>query len=228
MKNNWTKSELISLIRQIAGNQRRTGKGGDGLQIKASDISGFSSGSGLNGFQIFTSSGTFTASTGFTNFFIQAVGAGLSASGIGSGSTGATDGGASATYCESLITLTSGSSISVTIGSTGGADTSFGSLLVAPGAGSATSPVGTFQIAGQAGGINAFGSASNSIATSGTGGSTPLGFGGNAVSGTSSTNINGLNATGYGAGGSGCVKHNAGGAAATGGSFSPGLVKISW
>jgi len=180
---------------------------------------------GLNGYQVITSSGTFTVPTGFTEFMIQAVGGGSSGGAVGGFSIGAGNGGGAGTYCQSLVNLISGiSSVSVTIGSASGGDTSFGTSVVAPGSGSATSAVGTLQVLGEVGGNGIF---ISSLVVGGKGGSSLLGFGGISPVVTSGK-ASGLNGAGYGSGGSGAARLNEDGISAPGGTGTAGVVIISW
>ena len=187
-------------------------------------INSVGSGGGLNGYQVITSSGTFTVPTGFTEFMIQAVGGGSSGGGVGGYSTGAGNGGGAGTYCQSLVNLSGISSVSVTIGSASGGDTSFGTSVVAPGSGSSTSAVGTLQILGEVGGNGIF---ITSLAVGGKGGSSLLGFGGISPVVTSGK-ASGLNSAGYGSGGSGAARLTEDGIGAPGGTGTAGVVIISW
>ena len=176
---------------------------------------------GLNGFQIYTANDTFNVPGGFTNFMVQALGGG--ANGAGLSGNGQASGGSAGTYCESFVTLNAGASITVTIGAAGGNDTSFGTYVVAPGGGSATSAVGTLQIPGQTGDG---GQILGSIVMSGKGGSSILGWGGTAVFAGSGAKNNGISGQGYGSGGSGSASQI--GSSSTGGAGTGGIIIISW
>lgn len=182
---------------------------------------------GVNGFQVFTTSGTFTVPTGFTKFIVRAVGGGKNATqSVSTSSTGASGNGAD--YAESLVTLTV-ATVTVTIGANGstGGDTTFGSYLLAKGAGSASTNIGSVIVSGEPAG-NGFATGSGTF--SGKGGNSMFGYGGTGVFGSNGTanGTAGNNAVGYGAGGSG----NANGSGVTNfgsaGTGTSGLLLISW
>jgi hypothetical protein len=149
-------------------------------------------------------------------------------------------GGIGAYYCKiSNFSATSGNSVPIAIGSNLGTDTKFNtSSLVAPGGGSATTPVGTVQNAGGAGGVdnaanlnggggggaggpNGVGAAGQNTSSGITGGTGDSGHGG-----TGGTNANGSNGTefdashGSGGGGSGATAGT--GSAWNGGNYGAG------
>ena len=210
-----------------------THNGVDNLQIPYKNLIGTpstsTSTSGLNGYQTFTAGGTFTVPTGFTNFNVTVVGGGQG------GTTRGNGGGQAGDYCQSLINLSGVSTVTVTIGSGGGAsavnggDSSFGSYVVAKGGGSGTTSVGSLIIVGQAGGngIQTANSGSTAYVISGAGGSSPFGAGGIINVGVGAgTNAGGGNATGYGGGGGNGISSNSSGG--TGGTGTGGLVLIYW
>lgn len=190
--------------------------------------------------QKFTSSGTYTPSTGMVYAVIDAVGGGGGAPGGSAGSNYASGGGAGA-YVRSLVTAANvGASQVVTIGAAGtastgntaagnGGNTSVGTLAVAGGGtagtqssssitypgglgGTATTPANGVGVNGQNGGAG-----QSNGALTGFGGSGPFGAGGYGVtSGTA-----GVAGSGFGAGGSGANSTNLGGAG------SPGFVLIT-
>ena len=209
-----------------------THNGIDNLPIPYANLAGLPilSIGGLNGYQIFTSSGTFVVPSGFTNFLVTAIGSGQGGGSITSPSTGAGSGGLSGVYCQSLVSPTG--SVTVTIGSAGvhdanGGDVSFGSLVVAPGGGSSTLAVGILIIVAQSGSNTFFSTSGTIFGISGSGGNTPLGIGGASVYGKASSSQAGLIGNGYGSGGGGALEFNAG-TTVLGGSGTKGIVLITW
>lgn len=157
--------------------------------------------------QIFTSSNTYTPTSGMLYALIIALGGGQGGGDYNGTSPGS--GGDAASMAWKIVSAADiGVSKSVTIGSAGahaanGGDTSVGSLCVAPGGGSSTTAVGDIIGQGETGSINYLSGSSN-IKTSGRGGSSLFGAGGaeKAASGTGNA------ASGYGAGGGGSGNSN--------------------
>lgn len=190
--------------------------------------------------QTFTSSGTYTPTTGMAYAVVEMVGGG----GKGGASYAGGGGGAGA-YIKALLTAAQiGSSQSVTIGAassgSGGGTTSVGSLLSCTGGadgatggpnqnaggagGSPTTTTGTAVVTmtGQNGGYGNRGNA-DQFDLGGLGGSNPMGMGGAQIMQSSSSTINGNSGTGYGSGGSGGVGTGSG----TGGPATAGYVAIT-
>jgi hypothetical protein len=108
--------------------------------------SGSGSGSGFTNMQVFESNGTFTVPAGISKIMVEGWGggqAGNNSISVGSGGT----------YCKSILMVTPNSNYSITVGNAGtptnigvpgnqGGDTYFGSLLIANGGGSTTTPIG--------------------------------------------------------------------------------------
>lgn len=190
---------------------------GSGLSMSGTTMS-VSTSSGINTItrQVFTSSGTYTPSSGLVYAEIEVVGGGGAGSDAGGGSHNGGGGGAGG-YARKLVpAATIGASKSVTIGSGGlnssasnGGTTSVGSIISATGGStSASTPVGGQGGSGSGGDINirggSGGNGSGTTSSNGAGG--PGGnsyFGGGGYS-TSSTGTNGqTNSGGGGSGGTG-------------------------
>lgn len=202
--------------------------------------------------QTFTSSGTYTPTTGMSYCIIEGVGGGgpgVGVSGIG-GQVQTGSGGGAACYVRSLFTAASiGSSQNIIIGSAGlgnsgvgvpGTATTVGSIFSAGGG-----PVGTSFGAitntyypstigsniGSATGIGTIiipgGSAAGQVTLAQFVSASPSGTGGNSYfgAGGAGTIAGNNNAVGYGAGGSGGA--NNGGGATAGGQGGPGFVIIT-
>lgn len=184
--------------------------------------------------QTFTSSGTYTPSTGMLYCEVEMAGGGGGGAGGGNNEGG---GGSAAAYCKALLTATTvGASQTVTIGAAGaggisgsnngtaGTATSFGAILTANGGGKGNATSGVASDAGgtaTGGDVNITGQrGGQGLATiaSGAGGSCPLGFGGPSLSGNNA----GLTGTGFGSGGSGGIS----GGSVTGGGGGAGIMYI--
>ena len=216
-----------------------THNGVDNLQIPYSNITSVprTTGGGLNGYQVFTASGTFTVPTGFTNFLVQMVGGG--ASGHYTGGEGGLAGGNAGDFCSKLCNLSGTSTVTVTIGSGGsattaysnGGDTTFGSIFTAKGGGSSTTSTGDLVVTGGTGG-NGFqwsNSGGYSSYQSGCGGNSYFGGGGaSASSFVGGSPANGGSGTAYGSGGAGnACGHLVAGSSNVGAGVS-GVTIISW
>lgn len=209
--------------------------------------------------QKFTSSGTYTPSTGMVFCIIECLGGGGGGGGANNDSGSASQayggggGGAGGYSRKYAIAADVGASKGVTIGANGiggfasnvgtaGGDTSVGSPAICVGKGGSGGSYGSLSSYpyGGSGGVAGTGDVTPAGASgisgtysqtttfsgaSGTGGSSPFGGGGRGifVNGNVQT---GLNATGYGSGGSGCSTHGVtnGG---SGGAGTPGLVIIT-
>lgn len=192
------------------------------------------------GWQVFTSSGTFTVPSGVTRLFVEVVGGGGNggAATFDYGDTGAGAGGGG--YAAELLTgLTPGSNVSVSVGAAGGTS-SFGAYLSASG-GSNGAPSG--DGGGGAGGVGSgghinvrggAGTAGNAITSStddtdilesGTGGASVYGGGG---AGRHKGDGGGTGRSGgqYGGGGGGAL--TLGSTDYNGGSGAPGVVTVRW
>lgn len=205
--------------------------------------------------QKFTSSGTYTPSTGMLFCIIEAIGGGAA----GGGSSGAASqvfgggGGGSGGYSRKYATAADiGASKTVTIGAGGsgvsngsggaGGDTSLGVLCVGKGgSGGGTSNPSTIPQPGAGGvagtgdvappgcpGGGGFWNTTNStiVGPTGAGGQSVFGGAGAGNNPTSSTSANGTNAGGYGSGGSGAWSFSSATSAA-GGSGSAGIVVVT-
>lgn len=204
--------------------------------------------------QVFTSSGTYTPTTGMKYCDIVCVGGG--GGGGGTANTGASTyaagagGGGGGTSYKLSSAATIGASQTVTIGAAGtagtsgnnaggnGGDTSVGSICIGKGGSGGAGNTGSGSSTGGAGGIagtgdsstpgqpggNTVSSPASVIQAYGWGGASSMGFGGNAVTGGSPTTGNA--GQNYGGGGSGGGSFNAAGAAA-GGAGAAGLVIIT-
>ena len=204
--------------------------------------------------QTFSSSGTYTPTTGMVYCVIECWGGGGGGAGLtGNGSISyASGGGGAGGYSRKTVTkATVGSSQTVTIGALGaggsgnangsaGGTTSVGSICIANGGsgggysasyvglGGAGGTAGTGDIAapGMNGGTTGNSGATTPVNISGFGGSTLVGQGGAGVGIISAGTINGNSGTGYGAGGSGgAATGNSG--SVTGGSGTAGYVIIT-
>lgn len=202
----------------------------------------------------FTSTGTYTPSSGMTKCVIECWGAG--GGGGASSSTSYGRGGGAGGYSQSLATAASiGSSQTVTIGTggigvitsagTNGGNTSVGTLCVANGGqggqqtsiagansaangGSTTGAVGNIlTLQGAFGGIPsiAFSGSGSWYLTSGAGGFTTVGSCKTIFTDSTGIGYNGSNAIGYGAGGGGTAFVQ--GTGLTGGNGAGGLVRIT-
>ena len=205
--------------------------------------------------QKFTSSGTYTPSTGMVYAIVECWGAGgggAGAAGVGTGSYGTGGGGAGSYSRKNLTSATIGASQTITIGAAGsggsgnvsgsaGGQTSFGSLCVAnggSGGGASTGFAANGGVGGTAGtgditglGANGNPASGSNNATSpgmgGNGGSTLVGGGGIGSLATGSTLTAGGNATGYGAGGGGASDISVSSGSVFGGNGSPGIVIVT-
>ena len=188
---------------------------------------------GLNGFQVFTASGTFTKPAGFTKFMVEGIGGGApggNATSTGVGVVSAANGGGAGAYCRKLVDLSGVSTVSVTIGAAS-ANTTFGAYFTAGGASNSTGGTATggdLNINGANGesGMSVSQGGSNAAARGGKGAGSFFGDGGQAVVANTSQS-NGNSASPFGAGGGGAASAN-GGTSATGGSGVGGAVLISW
>jgi len=197
-----------------------------------------SAGSVIHGKQMFTSSGTFTVPDGVTEVWVSMCGGGGGGGG-GGGSYNAISGaggGGAAAYLAKAVTVTSGESITITIGAAGSAGASGGS----GGSGGTSSFGSRLSCAGGGGGgtgLSASGTSSGGSA-GGTGGSAggcyylgtdgvPWGSfqGGGSIFGAGGAgcgaSIAGRPGSGYGAGGGG-------GASGGGGAGTQGFVLVEW
>ncbi len=151
--------------------------------------------------QVFTSSGTYTPSSGMKYCIVRAVGGG------GNGHTNGGGGGAGG-YVEKLISAAAiGASKTVTIGGGGGGTTSLGSIVSATGGsqgGSGAGGLGGAGGVGSGGDVNAEGQPGgwSSAASTGFGGSTVFGAGAKGVASGSTGGTAAANSGGGGAGGS--------------------------
>lgn len=201
--------------------------------------------------QIFTSSGTYTPSTGMAYCIVEAVGGGGNGGPATTSSTAnacAGGGGSSGDYVRSVLTATTvGASKTVTIGAASGT-TSLGSLVIALGGvvgvtGSETnspfqaqggnnsgSSTGDVVIRGQSGG-NGVNYGTPIMGIGGAGGSNLFGAGGKQVIAYGGTYANfaqsGAGALGYGSGGGGASAAASTSGSATGGSAASGIIIIT-
>ena len=191
--------------------------------------------------QKFSSSGTYTPSTGMVYVTFECWGGGGGGQGISGGTNvaaGAAGGGSGGYSRKTATASTVGASQTVTIGAAGsagsagggvggaGGTTSVGSLCIANGGSGANATGGAGGTAGTgditatgAPGMTSFSylSGSGYGAMSGMGGSTLVGGGGGSVSCGTVITTAGINGTGYGSGGSGaCTDNNSGGSQAGG------------
>jgi len=188
--------------------------------------------------QIFTSSGTYTPTTGLVYAVIEGVGGG----GAGAGLTSAavTGGGGAGGYFWAIATIsTIGVSRPITIGAGGaatstaggaGGTTSFGSLYSANGGGGGVQysfTPGPSGVGGTASGgmINIQGQSGTAATANTLGGAGASGlFGSGGGTNFSSLNANGISASGNGAGGGGANASTSG--TLFGGAGSPGIIRI--
>lgn len=227
---------------RIAGADDRLAIGSTGQSLQVvSGLPAWGNG-GLIGFQVFTSSGTYTPTSGMRTCLAIAVGSGGGGGGVGSSaasSLGAAGGGAGSTSYKRLTAADIGASKAVTIASGGaggigandgaaGGDSSLDTLCIGKGgSGGAQASAfgyGTGGAGGVAGtgdlnvpgmpGFGGVGAIGASVATKGgAGGSSPYGAGGREVAQIASGAVtNGNNGTGNGSGGSGATNLAAGGA----------------
>jgi hypothetical protein len=175
-----------------------------------------------------TSSGTWTVPTGkILEFVAVCIGAGWNGSN-GSGAAGGV-GGAGGDFTSQTIDPsllgTAGSTISYTIGSSSGADTTFGSLATSAGGSGTAVIAGPFGFIASisspgAGGNGGSSSGSSSGVTAGAaGGSTPLGTSGTAGTRSASASPGGNGGTGGAADNPGSSRAGGGGGGGGGGSF---------
>ncbi len=250
------KEQILQFIEEKLQENYRSGNpqipphqhnGIDNLQINASNIIGLSSG-GINGFQVFTSSGTFSVPSGYTKFLVQAVGAGAGGGSTSTSGTTAIGGGAGA-YCQSLVNLTGISTVTVTIGTGGtghsnasagngndGGDTTFGSYFTAgkglgSGVGGTASGANLNINGGNAGQsyplFYGAGSTTNYNTVSQMGGISFFGHGTVGATGSIGSQQDGQSALFYGDGASGGASGTSGGVTA-GGNGKSGLLIITW
>jgi hypothetical protein len=193
--------------------------------------------------RIFTNSGTYVPTAGMSSCLVEMVGSGGmggSAAYVATGTVSVGSGGGAGGYVRALLSNTTvGSSQGIVIGQ----DTSFGSILTAYGGSSGTTKnyanvivsggaggstwcsVPCLAINGQVGG-SGYGDWAG-FSESGSGASSMLGSGGASVFvGGPPFSSNGVDATGYGAGGSGAASGN-NYPGANGGSGSQGVVIIT-
>lgn len=233
--------DVLILIRQELqkGYAYHKHTGVDGSQL----LSFSSAGAGLNGFQTFTSTGTFTAPKGFTKFFVRLVGAG---GGTTSPNDTAGAGAGAGAYAEKLCTISG--SVSVTIGAAGtggvgnnpgtdGGDTIFGSFFTAGGGkkggtltsnglgGTATG--GDLNVPGGSGNIG-YQATTTLEAISGYGGGSFFGTGGTSVVAQGTALANAVSAIVYGAGAGGAASGSTAVGFPNGGNGSQGLCLVSW
>jgi len=178
--------------------------------------------------QAFTSNGTFTIPTSVTAVKITVVGGGGNGGVAAGGGGGGGGGGAAISY---LTSLTSGNTLTVTVGGVGGTSSvasgtqsistisatggTTGSTASATGVAGGAGSAGTFNIGGGYGGYGmTYGGVGNQ---SGPGGSSVFA---SSVSNTSVGQATGTAATGYGGGGAGGTS--------TGGAGSGGIVVFEW
>lgn len=203
--------------------------------------------------QVFTSSGTYTPSTGIQYAIIECLGAGGGGGGVANAGATATNnaqGGGAGSYSRTYASAASiGASQTVTIGAAGaagasganaggnGGDTSVGSLCIGKGGsggGTTTGSPGAGGVAGTgdftATGAPGFSMMSYSTTIAFTAQYTAPGgssvFGGGAISLGTGTTSAGAAATGYGSGGGGASSINASGANA-GGAGTAGVVIVT-
>jgi hypothetical protein len=206
--------------------------------------------------QKFTSSGTYTPTSGMLHCIIECIGGGAGGGGVG-GAAGSNytggGGGAGSTSIKFSTAAAIGASQTVTIGAgggggasgsnngTAGGDTSLGAICIGKG-GSGGKYGSTVQLPdGGLGGVAGTGDVTGTGATgmpgvygtgltanfhSGTGGSSPWGSGGLAKASNSGSTQAGQAASGYGSGGSGGAVNNTASNAA-GGDGTPGIVIIT-
>ena len=190
--------------------------------------------------QVFTTTGTYTPTTGMTYCDVEALGGGGGSGGCassGAGASAASGGGGAGTYTKARLTAAQiGASKAVTIGAGGaggasganagvtGGTTSLGSLVVAPGGGG--SPTGTasvtagFGVIGGAGGGNGTGDIISAGAPGGN--SQGSGAGNYGVSGVGASTIYGQGGIGVASGGIAAGSNAAGYGAGAGGSVTIG------
>lgn len=202
--------------------------------------------------QTFTTTGTYTPTSGMLYCVVEALGGGGGAGGAslgGGGSISASGGAGAGGYCRKVITAAAvGASKAVTIGSGGaggagfttgttGGNTTFGAILTANGGVGSPGTSGALPVIGGAGGtasggdINVQGqSGGTSLAFNPAGGLTGFsGIGGNTLYGVGGAaliiaNTNGNAGIGYGSGGSGAMSQSG---STTGGTGASGLVIVT-
>jgi hypothetical protein len=197
---------------------------------------------------IITSSGTYTPTSGTTEFLVEGcAGGGGGAGAVGAPSSASVGGGGGAGGCGSTWVTTPAGSYSVTIGAAGaggaganganGGDTTFGSvLLLQGGAGGSMLSAGTsiaFATQGTGGGAT-----TGDILTQGSSGTQGIRLSGTAALGGNggagayfggspagiSADANGNNIIGYGSGGAGAVAYTS--TSRTGGAGAAGIIRI--
>ena len=198
--------------------------------------------------QVFTTSGTYTPTTGMSYCTVELVGGGGGGGGGINTNGSSSSGGGSGAYCRKTLTSSDvGASQVVTIGAGGasltmGGDSKFGSIMTAGGGGEGVYGLNTYTIGGlsgvsSGGDVNADGGDGGPglILDSGVGLGTGVGgyggdsfFGGGGLSLVSQlTPLVGSNATNYGGGGGGAVLIGTMGGTYDGGTGSSGICVIT-
>lgn len=190
--------------------------------------------------QIFTSSGTYTPTTGMAYCRVQVQGGGNKGGGGSSSGLPSGGGGGAGAYGESwLSSATVGSSQTITIGSGSGGTSSFGSLIICTGgsAGGTSTSCDTPGTGGTASGaqINIPGATGQpgcgKSTTSGMGlaggNGAPSFFGGGGAGGISSSNSTGSDAVVFGAGGGGGSLLVGGAGTVLGGAGKSGIIIVT-
>ena len=187
-------------------------------------------GLGIRGFSTFTASGLWTCPEGVTTVYIDACGGGGGGAYSSPGATGGGGGGGAAGVIGASISVTPGTTYTVTIGGPGaagtsssvngmaGGATSFGSLLVLNGGGGGLSSAGAGAGGGTGGNAGTAGALNGGVSFGGSGGGCVLGNGGAGGSGAMFGTIPGQ----YGGGGGGGAN---GGSGARG---AYGILKLRW
>ena len=196
---------------------------------------------GVGCFQVFTSSGTFTAPAGVTQVLITAIGAGAGGVAGGNTSSPGAGGSAGAMVINYPYTVTAGNSYTVTLNNPGGSGanggtTVFDALTIAGGisGGGAGEPDGGASSGGTAGaGGFLTAKTGNAGAATGTGMNQGGGGGGGSMFGAGGAGASGPSygagsaGTGYGSGGGGGASGDGGGGGA-GGSGTKGILIVQW
>jgi len=251
-------SVLCGGTTSTASFQNVSGLGSSGQLLTSNGASALptwqaASGSGISSIaeQVFTSSGTYTPTSGMIYCTVECLGGGGGGGGTGASAT-AGAGGAAGGYCKKTFSAaTIGSSQTVTIGSGGsgnsnasgsaGGNTTFGSLLTANGGnGGSVGAAVNNQVTGPSGGtatggdINITGGSggysihtngvSRGLRAGGNGAGTQYGGGGGGAYGVNLADQVGNNASGYGAGGGGSFSSSSTNQA--GGNGSGGIIII--
>lgn len=134
------------------------------------------SGTKVTNYQVFTSSGTFNVPTGITTAYVQLCGGGGGGGG-GPAGVGGSSGGGGGGYSEGTVTVTSGGTVTVTVGAAGtqgaqsgsggtGGTTTFSTISATGGVGGTTNATQT----GKYGGVGGIGSGGTINTQGGTGG----------------------------------------------------------